>query len=534
MPKDDDFLHLDDLALGRHLSDIFANRRALNFVQSGLFRRQPRQATQSTPVQSRSESVIAINPLNEQNMIGASKKFIDPAKYRFKLGPIYTFDAGLTWHESQLPLQNGWDGMTDPTVAFDDFGNAFLVGEPLRFDPTDLTGLGMAVYRSSDGGITWQPPMRLTTDTTDDKQWVLCDNNATSPYRGNVYVVWAASSPLRFARSTDHGATWKGKGGDPPGSTLVSYAFAPDISIASDGTLHIFWHDDASSTIKSLRSTDGGATFEPQHTVVDGVVSLRGHLPITHGWPHFDHAKFRVMTIVSSCAAPGKVVVVTWADMREGRSRIYFRCSRDNGLSWDGPAAGQALLPNVSYGDSQCFHPSVACTSATGIVGCSFYVLGNWFGNYLINVQLAASWDFGASFNEFADVTDQPWDPLVNAPFSHGDPDVHFIGEYFGMDAGGDSFALLWTDTRTGVQELFSNVVSTKRIRTPHIPDLVAQILAGVVQDGGGWVLIGGKLHRVPPRGPINALLEALAERHELETTDISTIEATLRQIAGR
>jgi len=381
MPDNDRFRELGEVTLKNHLGDMAANRYGLGFVQSGLFPGQPRQATQSSPTQSRSESVIAINPLNEQNMIGASKKFIDPAKYRFKLGPIYTFDAGVTWNASQLPLQPGWDGMTDPTVAFDNFGHAFLVGEPLRFDPTDLTGLGMAVYRSVDGGVTWQPPFRLTTDTSDDKQWVLCDNNAASPYQGNVYVVWGASSPLRFARSTDHGVTWKGKGSDPPGSTLVSYAFAPDISISADGTVHIFWHDDSSSTIKSLRSTDGGGTFEPQHIVVDGVVSLRGHLPITNGWPHFDHAKFRVITLVSSCAAPGGVVLVTWADMRDGRSRIYYRRSHDNGVTWDGPAAGQALLPNVSYGDYQCFHPSVACTTATGVVGCSFYVFGNWFGS---------------------------------------------------------------------------------------------------------------------------------------------------------
>jgi hypothetical protein len=102
------------------------------------------------------------------------------------------------------------------------------------------------------------------------------------------------------------------------------------------------------------------------------------------------------------------------------------------------------------------------------------------------------------------------------------------------MDAAADSFALLWTDTRTGVQELFSNVVATKKISYAHIPDLVAQILVGVVQDGGGWVLIGGKLHKVPPRGPITELLAALADQRALETADIATIEATLRKIANR
>src|SRR5688572_10504273 len=194
-------------------------------------------------------------------MIGASKKFIDPAVYRFKLGVIYSFDAGDTWEEAELPIQQGWDCMTDPALAFDDFGTAFLVGEPLKFNPDkvgtseDLTGLGMVVYRSKNGGVTWENPVQLTTDTRDDKQWVVCDNNPYSPFYGNIYVAWSASSPLRFARSTDHGDSWKGQGNEPPGSSLVSFSFPPELSVSPDGTLHILWHTDGSSEIRYLRST---------------------------------------------------------------------------------------------------------------------------------------------------------------------------------------------------------------------------------------------------------------------------------------
>jgi BNR/Asp-box repeat len=516
------------------LDDLVSNRIGLCTVQTGLFPGKNRKATSSSAQECRSESAVAINPLDEQNMVGASKKFIDPAVYHFKLAPIYTFDGGVTWHESVLPMEQGWDGMTDPTVAFDSFGHAFLVGEPLQFDPQDIEGLGMAVYRSSDGGVTWEKPFRLTTTTSDDKQWVLCDNNPGSPHYGNVYILWAASSPLRFARSTDHGASWKGRGNDAPGTTLIGYAFAPDISISTDGTLHILWHMPGSNSVQYLRSTDGGATFEPIKEVVTGLVGLSGNLPATNGWPHFDGGKFRVLTLVTSCTAPGGRLIVAWADMREGRSRIYYRRSDDKGVTWQGPASGQPLLPNVTYGDFECFHPQIVCTTATGVVGCSFYVFGKWQGSsYRIHVQLAASWDLGTTFSQFVTVTDEPWDPLVDAPFSHGDPQVHFIGEYFGLDAGRDSFAVLWTDTRTGVQELFSDNVATKKITCPHIPELVAQILVGVVQDGGGWVIIGGKLHKVPPRGPLVQVLEALAEEGELETADVEAIEKAVGEIRG-
>ncbi|MCB9432784.1 MAG: exo-alpha-sialidase [Ardenticatenaceae bacterium] len=535
MPIDFD-LNLDFLAE--------LNKVSLCNVQPGLFPTANRQATFSNASQSRSESCIAINPRNPRNMVGASKKFIDPHIYLFRLGVIYTFDGGNSWQEATLPMRSGWDGMTDPTVAFDDFGNCFLVGEPLRFNrdkvgtSQDLTGLGMVVYRSTDGGATWQEPIQLTTDTTDDKQWVICDNNRFSPHYGNIYVVWAASSPLRFARSTDHGQTWTGKAGEPAGSTLVSMqAFAPELAISPDGTLHLFWHNSGGSEVKYLRSTNGGSSFAPLQTVVVGMESLSGNLPEVDQWPHFENSKFRVLTLVTSCTV-GKAVLVAWADMREGRSRIYYRRSPDGGATWEGPAAGQPLLPNVSYGDSHCFHPQIVATE-TGVVGCAFYVFGKEFGYYLIRVQLAGSWDKGVTFPTFVTVTDKSWDPLVNAPAVHGNGAVDFIGEYFGLDAGEESFALLWTDTRTGVQELFFDEVQTKKVSCPHIPEVVGQIFGGVASDGGGFVIVGGKIIKIPPWSPLREVYEVLGafeavgeiEGDEVREMRVAALKTAVRQL---
>ncbi len=173
-----------------HLDLLLANRANLYTIQTGLFPGANSRATTSSSTQSRSESVIAINPRNELNMVGASKKFIEPENYHFTVAPIFTFDGGATWAESSLPFESDWEGMTDPTVAFDGFGNAFLVGEPLKFHDElrsigeDVEGLGMTVYRSTTGGRTWEDPHRLTTDTKDDKQWVLCDNHPGSAHYG--------------------------------------------------------------------------------------------------------------------------------------------------------------------------------------------------------------------------------------------------------------------------------------------------------------------------------------------------------------
>ena len=97
------------------------------------------------------------------------------------------------------------------------------------------------------------------------------------------------------------------------------------------------------------------------------------------------------------------------------------------------------------------------------MIGCAYYEYGPKGGANLIDVKLSASFDKGKTFSYTTTVTDKPWDPTIDAPYLHGDEQVRFIGEYFGLDADDTGFDVLWTDTRTGVQELFYNRVETER-----------------------------------------------------------------------
>lgn len=42
-------------------------------------------------------------------------------------------------------------------------------------------------------------------------------------------------------------------------------------------------------------------------------------------------------------------------------------------------------------------------------------------------------------------------------------------------------------------------------------PGLIAQLIGGVAVDGGGWVIVGGYPHPIPPSGPATAILRLLA-----------------------
>jgi hypothetical protein len=51
-----------------------------------------------------------------------------------------------------------------------------------------------------------------------------------------------------------------------------------------------------------------------------------------------------------------------------------------------------------------------------------------------------------------------------------------------------------------------------ERKEPPDLPDLVADVVGGVIRDGGGLIRIGPKVYKVPPRSPLSGVVEALAD----------------------
>jgi hypothetical protein len=448
------------------------------------------------PANARSESSIAINPSNPSEMIGGSKKFFNPMTYSFTLATSWSNNGGKTWQASaDIPLLAGWAGISDPAVCWDDSDNVYLLALPFK-DP-NLTTVGIAAYKSTDKGKTWSKPKLIHSSAGDDKQWMAGDKN-----NGHLYAAWDDGSNMRFARSLDQGSSWKGKGNEPVGSILTNDSFSPEINVADNGNIYIAYI--SGSNIKFIRSTDGGDSFSAPTVIASGITTLSAALPITDGWPHFPGATFRVLTLPTACAGQNQVVVAAWADMREGSSRIYYRRSTDEGASWLGNASGEKLQTQAIAANLHHFHPQIV-SQPNGDIGCSFYEIGpkGNYGKMLIDTCLCTSIDNGQSFYDYVVVTDKPWDPAIDAPLSHGDPNVTFIGDYFGLDASVLGFYPLWTDTRTNIQELFTNVPLSVSLPPWKYYAIVVRILFGIVGDGGGaYIDANGHIHIVPPRGP--------------------------------
>ena len=419
------------------------------------------QVTHDTSLNNaRSESSLVINPNNPMQMVSASKKFNNIQTYDFTLATEYSTDGGGSWHDSAALAMPGFTVMTDPTMAWDDAGNVFLVGLAGKNPPT-WDAIGMVVYKSTDGGKTWGAPKMIHTSAGDDKQWAAGDTNAASPHHGNVYAVWDDSGGnMDFARTKDHGMTWigPGAGATPAGGVIATGSYYPEINVSNDGTVYVV--SIAGSEIRLHVSTDGGDTFQAATSPATGITPLGASLPHAGGFPVFPGGNFRVLTDPTACAF-GKTVTVAWSDFRDGVSRIYFARSTDGGGTWTTGPSGEPLLGAWIPANFQHFHPQII-VDPNGVIGCSFYEFGPKPTTPLIDVIMAQSFDGGASFNHFT-VTDQAWNPAVDAPWSHGNSSVTFIGDYMGLDASVRGFYPLWTDTRTGIQELFTAVVPERR-----------------------------------------------------------------------
>jgi BNR/Asp-box repeat len=460
---------------------------------------------------ARSESSLAINPNNTAQIVAASKKFADIHTYNFTLATEYSTDGGQTWSPSSvLDLPAGATVMTDPTLAWDDSNNVFLVGLT-GFNPPAWDTIGIVIYKSSDGGQTWSPPNPIHNSPGDDKQWAAGDAYPGSPFHGNVYAIWD-NGGLAFARTTDHGASWQGTAGEAAGNIISTGTVYPEITVSDDGTVYVV-STDAVSDIEILASTDGGASFAARTKPATGITSLETAAPRVDGWPVLPGGSFRVITD-PTIASRGGITVVAWADYRDQESRIYFVRSTDGGVSWSTPS-GQPLLTRTVPSGFHHVMPQMVVDSS-GVFGCVYYEFGPKPTTNLIDVIISMSFDGGMTF-DYSVVTDQPWDPTIDAPWSHGDPAVTFIGDYMGLDANPQGFHPVWTDTRTGIQELFTSTV----------PTCVVEFLDEL--DAGELTLLRSFRDETMTQSHLGQQISTLVGAHQAEVTRLLAADDELR-----
>lgn len=153
------------------------------------------------------EPSIAVNPLNQSNVVIGWRKFGVAPNVDKQAGFANTFDNGVSWTIGELP-SSPLQQRTDPSLDTDSQGNFYY--QSMGHGSVNQS----SVFKSTDGGITWATPV---DQFLGDKNWMAIDKTNGSS-AGHIYSTWrkALSThpdpnyvPKYFIRSTDGGLTYQ-------------------------------------------------------------------------------------------------------------------------------------------------------------------------------------------------------------------------------------------------------------------------------------------------------------------------------------
>jgi hypothetical protein len=306
------------------------------------------------------------------------------------IGTAVSLDAGRSWKRSFLPgttvnaTPPGPEvAASDPSVAYDAVHGIWLVSTlTLESDSSHVY-----VARSTDGK-SWSGPVDAAVGPSLDKEWIACDNQATSPFRGRCYLEYTDDEQNFTASqfSTDGGLTWS------PVVRAGTFLVGTQPVIRPDGALVVvagdYANDDAlTGAMVELRSTDGGATFT--RSIVSDLQSA-------------SDAPMRATSLPSVDVDSAGTIYVVWGDCRFrascDRNDIVLSTSTD-GLSWS-PPTRVALAPVSS--DSSFFIPGVAADPARpgrlGLVYAYFHANSCRSNACLLGVGFGQSPDGGRTW----------------------------------------------------------------------------------------------------------------------------------------
>jgi hypothetical protein len=359
------------------------------------------------------EATVAVSPADPRNAVAAGMRSLGRGIYIVE--SYWTSDGGATWQKS-APLgletdKNTYARHGDPVLAIGRTGIVYLMtltGYPGSYP---LFRSAVVLYRSFDGGKTFEKPIALTdrkkSDAQyifDDKEWLAVDTTG-GRYDGYLYAAWLRAygegtnvpSDFVFARSTDGGVTWSeqqviGKGGG------AQFAIGPN------GEVHLLYVD----TLMNGRpyvvrtSLDGGETWGEAVKIVN--FSSPGMLPNidtpVYGYHAADADRSNGPHRGNVYMAwPASANPINAPSARPGT--IWFTRSTDGGKSWSAPLR---LSAEPTLGRDANF-ATLACDAETGDIIVAWLDRRDDPANTEARLYAARSSDGGVTFTKPQAVT---------------------------------------------------------------------------------------------------------------------------------
>ncbi len=374
-------------------------------------------------------------------------------------GYSYSNNGGFTWKSSYLPPLPGVQATSgDGVVDVDRAGNFYASQLGVAADGT----LTIAVNKSTDRGSTFSPAVLVDAEGDVDKEWIAIGPDPKNRFRDNVYVTWtqfldAGGATIRFARSTDGGATFTTKtlfapvADANPNNPQNSVQFSVPVVDKLSGKIYVALFQSSFGEQDFLRiftSSDGGDTFSPiafnvpgapvpevypitqpgtltecgarRITASDGTARFVPNARLTvhsganvggsvSGFPRFVSAN-RIITQPAIAVSKG-VIHLAWTNstsnifgQQDSGANILYINSEDDGKTWTSPKivnkngapTQRNVIPAITIGRFTG-ETGIPFLNSTNDVHISYYTQEP---DGLLNVNLAHSSNRGKSFPE--------------------------------------------------------------------------------------------------------------------------------------
>jgi len=305
-------------------------------------------------------------------------------------------DGGLTWKNGFLPgttkLTGGqYDRITDPTVAYDALYNIWLIATvAFVYTSSGIAAPAVLVNLSTNGGLTWSRPVIVDYVGFSgylDKDWVACDNSATSPYYGHCYAAWDdydRSNLMEMSTSTNGGRSWgrfqttaDGVGGLDAG-----------MLVQPDGRVIVPILSKAQTSVSVFASTNGGASWNRSITITSA-----------YSYPSYAYYQDHIL-LSAAMDGSGKLYFV-WVDCRfeaNCRGNDLVMTTSQDGTTWQ-PVR---RIPIAAAGSGTFYYINGlgADPAASGNLGLAFYSYSvNCPSNCPLYASFISSTNGGNSWN---------------------------------------------------------------------------------------------------------------------------------------
>lgn len=386
------------------------------------------------------EEMVCISPLDPDVAIAVWRDF--RLGYR-RIGVGRTTDGGQTWSDELVTPYPPYERQSDPVLWVDRDGVFYLSTLDL---PSGDGPSGIAVYRSTDDGLTWSDPTWAVTGQTDyfeDKQWFGMDQTG-GPGDGKIYCVWDrfasdySATGIVSVVSTDGGLTFS----EPVNVSDygISYVQWPTVTCDPQSNVYVAWYDHRSlARITMAISNDFGQTFSAPFPVVyleSAFGDLNGDITV---FPYPAMA----CDINPQSDHYGRIYII-YANGYDDWD-IWCVYSDDGAESWS-----ERVRVNDDPFDNGCdqFHPWLSIDEA-GVIHVCFLDRRDDAGNMLYNLYYTRSTDGGETWEENHRISTASSDPAFAAL-------AGLLGEYIGISASQGDVQMVWTDIRNLNQDAYS------------------------------------------------------------------------------